>query len=353
MKFNWILALLKFCTLYAVDNGDASATNEPTDVTTDVTTDAEPVNVGDEAWEAIENPVDEPKPDVNEPAAEVKTEEKDPAKPEVAKAEEKPAEITEDDLKPLESKNAATNERFQKITEGFKAEKARADLASQEVDRYKNSFASLKQLGFSDATAAEDLVEFSAYRHVLATGDAEQFKGIIESQIKQFQAMHGKSIAITGNIVDDYQDLKTKVDGLELDEQDAIEIARARKVQERANRDTQNQNSQRETAQQSQNVLDSAVASVTALQTNWKNTDPDYNAIMPHLQPLIAEIGKTYAPHLWAATLEMQYKVLKKTLVANAGNENKDLPLRGNGHMTGKPAPTSTEEAVLQAMGME
>lgn len=358
MKFSWIFALINFLTLFAVDDGGGSSETDTTDQTADTSDIEEPPSLGDEVWDEIGSDDGIVKESTSDEATDEKQEVKDePAKqaepaPEVK--DEKPQGITDDDLKPLESKNVATNERFQKITEGYKAEKTRADTLAQENERFKGSFESLKQLGFNDENAANDLVEFSAYRHMLYSGDAEQFKGVLEAQIKQFELMHGKRVNVSASLLNDYPDLQQKVNDLEIDETTAIKIAKMQAIEARANRDNQARSQQVQSEQQKNETINIAVNEVESLQANWQSTDPDYQAVLPHLQPLMSEIGRTYPPHLWASTIDIQYKALKKALASNNVRQtNNTQPLRGNGYMSGKPAPANTQEAVLAAMGFD
>jgi hypothetical protein len=364
MKFNWILALLNFLTFSIVEGEGGGADDAPleTDATNqdadDTNADAiEAESPQDAVLEALEltdtTATKDETPGADSATDKVLTDE-EKATAEAAKADEgkdKQA-ITDADLEPLNSKNPATNERFQKITEGFKAEKVRADSLNQEVERYKGSIDSLRQLGFTDETAANDLIEFSGFRHVLAAGDEKAFSEIIGNQIKQFEALHGKKITINASVLSDFPDLQQKVENLEIDEDTAHEVARARKLQERSTRENQQNRQNQEHVQNTQAVLNSAVSEVETLQANWLKTDPDFNAILPHLQPQLAEIGKTYPPHLWARTLEIQYKSLKKALVEQGAGKIAQ-PLRGNAHQSGKPAPSSASEAVLQELGLD
>jgi len=359
MKFSWIFALINFLTLSIVEDGGGAVADPADQTTTDISnTVVDTPSLGDEVWGEISSGDGISEESTSDESA---GDNKDALQEEPAKQEEttpdgegeKQQGITDDDLKPLESKNPATNERFQKITEGYKAEKERADVLAQENERFKGSFESLKQLGFNDENAANDLVEFAAYRNLLYTGDAEQFKGVLEAQIKQFELLHGKRIQVSASALDAYPELKQKVNDLELDENTAIEVARARSIQERAGRDAQARNQAVQTEQQKQESINAAVSEVTNLQTNWQSTDPDYQAVLPHLQPLMEDIGRTYPPHLWASTIDIQYKALKKALAANVRQASTTQPLRGNGHMTGKAAPANTQEAVLAAMGFD
>lgn len=316
----------------------------------------EPVSAGDEAWEALQSDeatYSEETAEIKDetPAAEQTESDQAEAKAEPEKKEEEKQGLTEDDLKPIESANQKTKERFEKVTQGYKEEKARAEALSSEVEKYKQSFDALKQLGFNDAAAAEDLVEFSAYRHILMTGDADKFKEIIGSQIKQFEAMHGKRVAVSTSVIDDYPDLKQKVDDLDLDETTATEVARSRKLTERATRQSQQNQQQEQTSQQIQQVATDAANEVDTLVGTWKNNDPDFTAVMPLLKEEIPEIRKL-PPSQWVKTIDLMYKTIKKSL-ASAPKTSTPAPLRGNGHMTGSRQPQSMQEAVLMEMGME
>lgn len=271
----------------------------------------------------------------------------------VAATEDKPkSEITDDDLKPLDSKNANTNERFTKITEGYKQEKQRAQELESEVTKYKSSFESLKQLGFNDEAAASDLVEFSAFRHVLATGDADKFQSIIGEQIKQFELLHGKKVSFAkSGVLDDFPDLQEKVNNLELDEDTALRVARAERLTQRAEREKQNNVQRQQTDQKSQQALQSAVDEVDELQNTWRTTDADFPVIVKHLQPKMEKIAKSFPPNQWATAIKLQYETIKESL-AKSVQTSTGQPLRGNGNLTGKPAPTNMTEAVLQEMGM-
>lgn len=370
MKFNWILVLLNFLTFSIVDGEGGGATDAPLETDAADKDVADDTGSGTDTVEA-ESPQDavleelgladnsdkqdEGSATSGESGATDKAltdEEKATAEAVKAEADKKQEGITDADLEPLNSKNPATNERFQKITEGFKTEKARADSLAQENERYKGSIDSFRQLGFTDETAASDLIEFSGYRHTLATGDEKAFAEIIGNQIKQFEALHGKKVSINASVLSDFPDLQSKVENLEIDEDTAHEVARARKLQERTNRDAQQNKQNQQQVQSTQAALDTAVADVETLQANWLKTDPDFNVILPHLQPQLTEIGKNYPPHLWAKTLEIQYKSLKKALVEQNAGRNTQQPLRGNAHQIGRAAPSSPSEAVLQELGL-
>lgn len=293
---------------------------------------------------------------VVEAATEEATEEAKPAAEpaqEAAKAEEEKKGLSEADLAPLESKNQSTNERFKKVTEGYKQEKQRADTALADVEKYKSSFESLKSLGFNDAQAADDLVMFAGFRNVVASGDVDTFKQVIASQIKQFEQMHGKRVAIDVSALDDHDDLKQKVKNFELPEDVALEVARTRTTQAREEQAKKTIESQQAEQQQRNEVMNGSIAQVNAMEANWKKTDPDASALLPHLKAQMERIAKTFPPEQWPAVIEMQYQSLKGAMAQTVSRDTVSRPLRAAGHTAGLLEPTNPQDAVLQALGLD
>jgi len=270
-----------------------------------------------------------------------------------AKSADEAKAITEDDLKPLDSKNKDTNARFEKITAGYKEQVAANEKLSNELTAYKGSIESLRELGFTDEAAASDLVEFSAFRHVLATGDVPKFQEIIANQVKQFEAMHGKKVTIAASAIDDYEDLKAAVDNLEMTDEHATEIARSRKLTERTNRERETRQVNNQTAEQHQAAINEATAQVSQMQQNWSRTDPDYPKVIAELEPLMTDIATKFPASQWPSIIDMQYKSLKKALVLSGNQQQTPSPLRGNASISGKAVPNSVEDAVLAEMGFD
>lgn len=348
MKLFNIFALLNLCQFNVLD-GDVGELEQSNDaVVSDVLADSDEAQTPQEAV-LQEMGLDEDSPKQEAPAIEhARTE----ATSEVALSEAKPKEITEADLEPLNSRNPATNERFHKLTEGFKQEKERATELQNKVMYYEDSIQSLRSLGFTDEESARDLVNFSQYRNALYSGDAKTLEAIIGNQIRQFEAAHGRKLNINANLLDMHSDLKGRVESLDLDEDTAFELARARTLQDRAARSDQVRYQNQQAQQQTKYMLDQSVQTIESLQRNWSETDPDYNAILPYLQPQMEEIGSQFPPNMWPKMIDIQYKTLKKALVENRQVSQREQPLRGNGFGGAKAVPSSPQQAVLQAMGL-
>jgi len=270
-----------------------------------------------------------------------------------AAAPEKKEALSDADLAPLDSKNPKTNERFQKVTEGYKQEKARADAVAAELEKYKGSFESLRSLGFQDEHAADDLVQFAGYRNILATGDVAAFREVMAAQVKQFEQMHGKRVQIEASALDDFQDLKDKVSNYEMSEDDALEIARIRTNKQRTEQAQQVQRAGQETEQARQEAIQSAIGQVGAMESAWRKSDPDAAVLIPQLKAQMEDIARNFPPEQWPQIVKMQWTALKK---AAAEFSNKDTtaarPLRAAGHTAGLLEPTNPQDAVLQALGL-
>lgn len=361
-----VLNFIKLFTFNAVEGEVASETPTPEVV---VQIDHEPL--ADTAWQALEQEeeaektediVHEVQPDFQQPVSEEQAPEQPVVEPAPTIEQNDPAKpvttLTEEDLKPLGSRNPATNERFQKMTDGYKEQvkfneelKAEKETLTQRNNEFKESIDSLRQLGFNDEAAATDLIEFSGYRDALYKGDAEKFKSVIEAQVKQFELIHGKSIQLNTDILEGHPELRQRVENLELDVDIAREVARTRDLNARATRDRTQQTTIQQTEQQQNQEIDTAAASVQALEASWKANDPDYNAILEDLRPLMADL-RQLPPSTWANTIQTQYNAIKRARVAGVKPTN-PTPLRNTGNTQGKAVPQNTQEAVLQAMGMD
>lgn len=273
---------------------------------------------------------------------------------EAAEPAEEPAKITDDDLTPLASGNKATQERFRKVTEGYKEERQRAEALSTENARYKESFDALRSLGFTDEAAAQDLVALSEYRNILATGDVEMFNKVIGNQIREFESLHGKKASIQASALDNFADLKDKVENLEIDEETALELARSRNLQQRAQRDQTARNEERVKTETSQQEINNAVGAIEDMQANWQKLDPDYAAILPHLKEQMPQIGKEYPAHMWPSIIDMQYKTLKRALISAAASKQTAQPIRGGGAgAASRAVPKNPQDAALLEMGFD
>jgi hypothetical protein len=186
----------------------------------------------------------------------------------------------------------------------------------------------------------------------LANGDVEAFKQVVAAQIKQFEQLHGKRVSIQASALDDHPDLQKQVSEFNLPEAAALELASARAATARAEQARKSQEQEQDHQQQHQAVMNESIAQVNALEANWKKTDPDAAALLPHLKAQMEDIARKFPPAQWPAIVEMQYKSLKRAL-AETVSTTTARPLRAAGHTAGLLEPNNPQDAVLQALGLD
>lgn len=318
--------------------GNVSATEEEPveDVAAAVTDELTPDDPEQEAEEVAEEVVEEEEPAEEAPTEETNADE--PEKSEHDKAVDK--EIADLGLK---EKSSA---RFRELAN-------RAKERDEFETRYKESqavFDHMEQAGIngeqfgimtaiaSDVNSGDPIREERAYKALMAEASALAQKLGIRTEGHNPLSAHA--------------DLKTRVDEGTLDENDALELARARAMQTR----TVQHHEQTSAKTQHEQVIAGARDSLTALETQLKAQDPQYAAKRAIIEPLLrAQIASgALPPDQWAPTYASMYgnvnlpSAPKAAPIVKAAPDNRARP---NG-TAGAPAPKSAEEAVLAALGM-
>lgn len=332
--FNFWLSLFKFSI---VEDDVATEVEQGDESVDEVVTDEPKQTVEDFIDDAV-NVLDEPKP-VEKPAEAA----------EVPKTEEKKGALTDDDLKPLDSKNKATNERFEKLTQGYKELESRVanyEQLEQKAQGYEKAFDELQKLGFNDDDSAQSLIEFSEYRNIIKSGDVDKFQQVLAKEIQQFELYTGKKINIQASALDGYQDLKQRVERQELSEADAIKIARLESLENRASIQNQTQYNQINEEQHRQQENARVEQDVLSLQTNLQKTDPDYQSVVNAMQSELQEITRSLPASQWAKTIEIVYKAKKAALVQAQPQKQSFAPLRANSAKGGKPVFKTVDEQI-------
>jgi hypothetical protein len=309
--------------------------------------DAENTTEEAETTETVEEFIDKA---TDEPLTEEKEEVKPEVKAEEPKVEEKPKEgLTDADLAPLNSKNPATNERFEKLVNNYKELQTKVqeyETVKTENEAYKQSFQALEQLGFNDEGAAQSLLEFSQYRNAIKTGDVETFRVMLENEIQQFELLTGKRVNVATRGIDKYEDLRQKVDSQQISEDDAAQLARMRRLEERATIARQTQYQQATAQQEIEQITEKAVVDVKSYRDTLMRQDPDAKAVFDALTPFLPEILDSFPPQQWLKALETNYKATKAAMVKAQPPKQTFTPLRANSSKGGKPMFKSVAEEV-------
>lgn len=155
------------------------------------------------------------------------------------------------------------------------------------------------------------------------------------------------------DMLDGHDDLKQKVEDMDLSREDALEIAKARnstrrQQQQRSDRQSQQQSNQN--SDQLQKVRTKAIDDIDSLTKGWASKDLSFPAKEKKLIAKAAEIAKDYPPHLWANTLSMYYDTLKAA--PRAQNKGRQTPLRSGAAGGGTAEPKNSAEAVAAELGV-
>lgn len=325
----------------AVSADTAQTTPEPVQSVADAALTAMDMPTVSEQAEADPKPAADPaKPAAADPKA---------AKPEVKPADAKA--ITEEDLQRPENLSHKARDRFEKLVGGYKAEKARADEAHAELVQANESFKALQDLGFRDEAAGRDLVQFAQFRQALATNPKQALQ-TLQGVMRQIELQHGLRAPST-SALEEYPDLVELVNNEKMDYQHALEVARAREAQAAQQQQNQQFKQRQESDFQQQHATQTAIQTVERMESQWRATNPDYAAIHPHIQSEMQTIARQFPPAMWPQQIDLLYKTISRAMASRARPQSSQpTPLRGNGHAASRPAPKSTAEAALLAMGM-
>lgn len=290
---------------------------------------------------AIEQPIADPALPVD--AAQEKTPEKKPLEAKV---------ITDDDLKPPENLSRKGNERFGVLVNGYKAEKTRADTAETELTQHRESFKALQDLGFNDEASGRDLIEFAKFRQALSSNPQTAMQ-TLQGMMRKIEMNTGLRAQNT-SALESFPDLVDLVNGEKMGYDHALEVARARESQQSQQRQNQQYQERQQQDFQSHQAMESSIARVEQLESQWRSTNPDYAAIHPHIQAEMQVIAQQFPAAQWPQQVELLYKSLSRAMSSQARpNVGQPTPLRGNGHAASRAAPKSAAEAALMALGMD
>lgn len=242
----------------------------------------EPVPEGSEEVEAkpAETEGDE-KPEGEEPVSDVE------AKPEEEPEPEKEAKPSDEFGELDKDVPEKTRERFDTLKERYDSIVAERDTVKAEADKWVEAIT-------STGTNPEQFGMALTWLQKINSKDPRDLEDAYEIMSRELGAI-GKALGKPINGADplaDHADLKAKVDEGLLDEESAQEIAQARATQKLSAASQQHR--QQESAQQA--TVQKAMADVKALGAELMKNDPDFQAKIPYLTPIIESVVSSGAP---------------------------------------------------------
>jgi hypothetical protein len=151
-----------------------------------------------------------------------------------------------------------------------------------------------------------------------------------------------------------HQDLRQAVDNLQITEQHALEIARARRIQQDQQRADQQQQQARQqqereqqTQQQAEHTRTEGLKAVDELCKGLQQTDIDFARIEPMLLKEIQDgLLQGVHPSRWSALVQKTYSLIKQTAAQTRAAAPTAGVLRPSGGESPRQAPGSMHEAM-------
>ena len=154
------------------------------------------------------------------------------------------------------------------------------------------------------------------------------------------------------DLLDGYQDLQEKVDNYELDRSDAVELANARRGQQRVSQQQQDAVQQQQQSANQQSDVDNSAQAIETYMLNQQKTDIDFAAKEKYLMGQVGTIQQQYPPSQWPAVVAQLYNALG-TMSGNQVQQKKltaNSPLQSSGQATGASTPGSMADAILSEL---
>lgn len=269
------------------------------------------------------------------PTSETKPEEQ---KPEVQKAEAKPADETE----MPEGLSSKAQDRFRNLV-------TRLHEKDDQIAQANEVIGEFRQMIQSTGATAEEFSRAIDYMTRIKSGDLEGALTMLDQQRQMIAFALGKPLPGADPLAQ-YPDLRQAVEAYRMDEQAAMEIARAREFQrqqtsahERQQQATQAQHN--EMAQRQQ-----AVTAIDQMTAQWAKTDPDFTAKEELILKQLPEIASNFPPSMWQQQVRILYNTISAMPMARPA-QAAPAPLRASGQSAGAKQPASMLEALEGALG--
>lgn len=257
----------------------------------------------------------------------------DPQKPPV-----QPTKAEEDPLQMPEGLGAKAQERFQKLANTNKELVGQVEQLSEQVNYVRDTF---QQHGIQ----REQFEQAASVIGMMNRGDLEGALKVLDEQRKLIAIAMGKPIAGTDALAD-FPQLRNAVDEGRLDEESALELARARMREQAINSRAQRQNEQAQSEQAQEHAFTDGQRAIDAFCKKMEATDVDFPRIEEMLLPEIQNILRGVPPNQWAQAVETQYRLIKKAAGTRQSNGSTGPVLRP----TGQGAPGTAPKSMYEAM---
>lgn len=269
--------------------------------------------------------------------------EEEAKKDDAQKQEAQPEEAkTEDDETPPEGISKKAQERFQRLVSKVKEK-------DEELTTLRSNLDGIRKVMQDTGASPEDFSMAFDYLKAIRSGDMDQVGRILHEQIKQYQIVTGKQFGGVDPL-SDFPDLRQRVDGYQMTEEAALEIARMRAVQREQQQSIQQTQQRQQSEFAVQQTREAAINEINQIGSEWAKKDPDYSAKEEIILKQIPEIARNFPPQAWAHQVRILYQALSSVPIAKP-QASAPAPLRASGQSAGARQPTSMLEALQNGLG--
>lgn len=278
--------------------------------------------------------------------SEESTETQQEEKKEDASAEDTPAieeeQKTEDDETPPEGISKKAQERFQRLVTKVKEK-------DEEISRVRADLDGIRHVMKDTGASPEDFGKMFDYMKALNSGDMDRVRSVLEEQIRQYTLMTGRQFSQVDPLAQ-FPDLRERVNGYQMDEQTAIEMARHRTEQHHQQQAASQYQQRQQSEQQTAQVRQSAIQQIDRMGAEWSKRDPDFAQKEEIILKQIPIISKQFPPSQWAQQVEILYNTISAMPIQKAV-QSAPPPLRPSGQSAGAKQPANMFEAIASGLG--
>lgn len=249
--------------------------------------------------------------------------------------DENTPQISSEEQDALDEKNWSerTHKRFKSLTQ-----------QNAELTEVQKNHESLRTLINDSVADPNELVQVLDFTKALKTGNYQGALTMIDKMRNDIILRSGIN-PDTPDPLAAYPDLRQSVDQMQMAEEHALEVAKARYIQEQHQQQNQQLQTNQQQEQQYQQQVQQAVGQLNELEQQWLATDPMAEQKLKQLQTQVEQVSKTYPPHLWANSVQMLYNNIQLAPV------QKPQPLRSNNATPPKTEPKDTLGTINKVLG--
>lgn len=271
-------------------------------------------------------------------------------KQEVDDATNKPADpaavpaskADDDDLTMPEGLSEKAQERFRKLAGRVHEYGEAYQQAQKTVDEFR-------QVITATGATPQEFSQALDYLRAMKSGDMDTALRMVENQRRQISLALGRPLP-GADVLAQFPDLRQRVDSYQMDEQAALEIARARVMQHQRMQQEQAYQATTQRQQAIEQERAQAIGQIDQLGLQWAKADPDYAAKEEVIRMQLPAIAQQFPPSMWAHQVRMLYDTIS-AMPMQAPARTAPAPLRASGQSAGARQPGSMLEALQAGLG--